>query len=296
MSIVEHRIRWITVSLALIAIGVAFLAFNVISGKGAFSYDVEFTGGTDMSINIGKPFENNDINAVIVDTLGIEGSQIQKVLGSNQVAIKMKSIDSEQRAKLTAAFKEKYALNDDVFSIDDISGSISREMQVTAIQAVLAACAGILIYVTIRFRDWRMGLSAILALTHDSILVILSYAVFRIPLNYSFIAAILTILGFSINATIIVFDRLRENRKLMRRPPLDALVNASVTQTIKRCVYTSVTVLIATVSLYVVGVASVKDFMLPIAIGIIVGTYSSVFVSGSLYFMMSSNNKKPKAA
>jgi preprotein translocase SecF subunit len=294
MSIVQHRIRWITISLIAMAIGVIFLVVNAVSGRGAFNYDVEFTGGTDMTIDIGQAFSNDDINAVIVDTIGVEGSQIQKIIGSNQVAIKMKSIDSEQRTKLMEAFKTKYSIDDSVFSIDDISGSISHEMQVMAIQAVLAACVGILLYVTIRFRDWRMGLSSIIALVHDSFLVVLAYAVFRIPLNYSFIASVLTILGFSINATIIIFDRVRENRKLMRRPPLDALVNTSVTQTLKRCLYTSITVLIATICLYVVGVSSIKDFMLPIGLGIIFGTYSSICIAGSFYYIFASPKKKLK--
>lgn len=263
MNIVGNKNRYFLISGVVIAVGLVFMLYNISAGKGAFNYNVDFTGGLEMSIDIGQSFSNSDIESLVVETVGDVAPQVQRVLGTNTVNIKMQSIDPEQRMALMAAIREKYDVDDSVFEVSDISASISDEMRTSAVLAVLAACAGILIYVSFRFRDIRMGGSAIIALLHDTVLVILSYAVFRIPLSYSFIAAVLTILGFSINATIVIFDRIRENRRLMSRPTPAELVNTSVSQTFTRCVYTSLSVLIVTVCLYIFGVPTIKDFMLP---------------------------------
>lgn len=292
MNIVGNKHLYFIISGLIIAVGVAFMIYNISAGKGAFNFNVDFTGGLEMSVDIGQSFNNDDIALIITESLGDVSPQIQRVLGTNTVNIKMHSIDSEQRTKLMDALKEKYGIDDSVFEVTDISASISDEMRQAAVMAVLAACAGILLYVSFRFRDLRMGGSAILALVHDTALVVLSYAVFRIPLNYSFIAAVLTILGFSINATIVIFDRIRENRRLLNRPSPEDLVNISVTQTSARCVYTSLTVLIVTICLYVFGVPAIKDFMLPIMVGVIGGTYSSIFLSGSLFYIFTVGFKK----
>ncbi len=292
MDIVGKRKLYFTISIVAIIIGFAFLIYNVASGNGAFNYDVEFTGGTEMVVDIGKDFNNDDIRQAIVDNVGEQSPQIQKIIGTTSVAIKMKSLDSESRTKVMEAIQQKYEIGADVFEVNDISASISQEMQTTAILAVISACIGILLYVTLRFRDIRTGGSAIIALVHDSILVILAYSVFRIPLNYSFIAVILTILGYSINATIVIFDRIRENRKMMQRVPLEQLINTSITQTLKRCIFTSCTVLIVSACLYILGVPSIRDFALPIMVGVVWGTFSSVFISGSLLYVLTVGAKK----
>jgi preprotein translocase SecF subunit len=156
---------------------------------------------------------------------------------------------------------------------------------------MLIACVAMLIYVTLRFRDFKMGFSSIVALFHDAVIVIGFYALLRIPLNSSFIAAVLTILGYSINASIIIFDRIRENKRKFSRMDIGEVVDKSVTQTFRRTIFTSLTTFFTVVSLYVFGVASVKEFALPIAIGVVCGAYSSTFVSGSVYYILSNIKK-----
>ncbi len=290
IKIASKRKLYFMISGIAIAAGCVFMFINMSSGKGAFDYDVEFTGGTEMTVDIGQAFENSDITTLITEAVSDAAPQVQKVVGTNQVSIKMKSLDSEGRTAVMDALKAKYGIDESVISVADISAAISSEMKTTAVLAVVVACIAMLIYISLRFKDIRTGGSAIIALVHDSLLVILAYAVFRIPLSYSFIAVMLTILGYSINATIVIFDRVRENRKRISQRNLEALVDTSINQTFKRCIYTSLAVLIMAGCLYAFGVTSIKDFTLPIIVGVVWGTYSSIFISGSVYYVLS----KPK--
>ena len=149
-----------------------------------------------------------------------------------------------------------------------------------------------LIYITARFKDVKMGASTVMTLLHDAFMTLAIFAILRIPLNYAFIAVLLTIMGYSINATIVIFDRLRENKSRMGRVDNTTLVNVSISQTLRRSVLTSATTLLMVISLYVMGVPSIRDFALPIAIGLIFGTYSSVFLSGSFWYMLSGGDKE----
>ncbi|MDR1558568.1 MAG: protein translocase subunit SecF [Clostridiales bacterium] len=291
MRIVENRKYYISVSLAVLLIGVIIIIINAASGKGAFNYDVEFSGGTSFQIDLGRDFSNEDIADIVREATGQDAPQIQRVTGTNQVMIRMRSIAQETRTALMDRIKEEYGITDDAFTYSDISATVSADMQSSAILAVVCACAAMLVYVSLRFRDIRMGAAAIMALLHDSLIVIAFYGILRIPLNYSFIAAVLTILGYSINATIVIFDRIRENRSLMRKSPIADLVNVSVSQTMRRSVFTSLTVFIVVLILYILGVASIKEFALPIIIGVIAGGYSSIFLSGTFWYMLT---KKPE--
>ncbi len=290
MKIVENRNKFFIISAAVIIIGIACMVFNYSTGKGAFNYDVEFSGGTSILLNLGSEFNNDDIAKIIEETTSLTSSQIQKVLGTNEVSIKIKNIDQEARIKLIEALEEKYG-KDILLSMGDVSPTVSSEMQRTAILAFSIACAAILTYITIRFRDIRMGGSAILALIHDGLVVLSAYAILRIPLNIAFIAAILTVLGYSINATIVVFDRVRENKRLMRKRDSVTLIDTSITQTMERSIYTSVTTLLTIVCLYIFAVSSIKDFTLPIIIGIVCGTYSSVCLAGSIWYVLSEGKR-----
>ncbi len=290
MKVIEKRNLVFIISLAIILIGTVVMFLNISSGKGAFNYNVEFTGGAEIVVDIGRDFENDEITTIITESTGQANPQVQKVIGTNQVTIKTKSLDTEERKNLIKVFNEKFEIDEDAISINDISASISEEMKTTAILAVTLACIAMLIYVSLRFRDIKIGGSAIIALIHDTILVVLSYAVFRIPLNYSFIAVVLTVLGYSINATIVIFDRIRENKATIRKP--DELVNISITQTFKRCMFTSLAMLILTSCLYIFGVRAIKDFALPIIIAVICGTYSSVFITGNLWHIFTIGFKK----
>ena len=290
MNIVKNRFKFFAVSVILIICGIAAMVFNEAKGNGIFNFDIEFTGGTEMTVHIGD-VPNDDIIQVVKDVTGQSDPQVQKLIGTENVTIKTQSMDSETRTELSNALKEKFSLTDDaILSVQDISGTISGEMQKTATIAVVIACVAMLIYITIRFMDLKMGISSILALVHDVLIMLAFYAVFRIPVNNSFIAALLTVLGYSINATIVIFDRVRENKKLMSRSNTEEIINTSLYQTMRRSIYTSLTTLFAIGAVYVFGVQSVKEFALPMMVGIISGAYSSVFLSGSIWYTL--NGKK----
>ncbi|MFV0519011.1 MAG: protein translocase subunit SecD [Lachnospirales bacterium] len=262
--------------------------FNFATGNGLFSYDIEFSGGTSFTIDIGKEFENQDIYDIINEETGETNIQIQKIGGTNEVTVKMKEIDQDVRVVMIDKILENYSLTDEsILDVSSISATISDEMRTSAIVAVALATLAILAYVSIRFKDLKTGISAILALCHDALVVLLFYMAFRIPLNYSFIAVMLTVIGYSINSTIVIFDRVRENKAVYekRDEEYDAaeIINSSVSQTLNRSLYTSITTLVTVVVLYFLGVSSIREFALPIIFGVIVGTYSSVFISGNLW-------------
>lgn len=293
MAIVEKRNIWFSISLTVIIIGLLFMPINVFMGNGALNYDVEFVGGTQLLLSIGQEFNNDDIANTVKEVTSQTTPQIQRILGEQQVNIKLKSIDDETRNNLINKLKEKYP-NVEALEVSNVSSTISGEMQRTAILAVTIACLAMLAYITFRFKNFQSGLSAILALLHDVLIVIGVYAVLRIPINTSFIAAMLTIVGYSINNTIVIFDRIRENRKAYKRNDLERLINNSVKQTITRSLFTSITTLFTIASIYILGVQSIKDFALPIIVGIIAGTYSSIFISTSLWYVMNTQAKKSK--
>lgn len=288
MKIIENRMKVFALSATLIIIGFIIMIINQSTGNGLFNYDVEFKGGTAYTFDIGTSFENADIEQIILDTTGQTGI-VQKVGAddSTQVQIRLLELTSEERDSFTTALYDFYGIDDSaLLDMQVVSPTVSSEMRNSAFLAVIVASIAMLIYVSFRFHNLQAGASAIIALVHDITLVILFYAVTRIPLNYSFIAVILTILGYSINSTIVIFDRVRENRRLDSKKTDEEYINISVNQTIKRSIYTSITTLLTVVCLYLLGVQSIKDFTLPIIFGVIVGTYSSVFLSGSIWYTL----------
>lgn len=293
MVIVQKRKLWFTISIICIVIGLLAMPINALMGRGMLNYDVEFVGGTQMQMSIGEDFNNNDILAIVKEVTGQASPQIQRILGKQEVNIKVRSIDEATRDKVTETLKAKYPATEEL-SIADVSSTISGEMQTTALIAVTIACLAMLIYITIRFKDLKSGISAILALIHDVLIVIAVYAIFRIPINNSFIAAILTIVGYSINNTIVIFDRIRENRNTYKKGDFENLVNNSVSQTLNRSINTSLTTLFTITAIFILGVASIKEFAMPIMVGIIAGTYSSIFISTSLWYILNTRKKESK--
>lgn len=292
MQIVEKRKLWFLISIVIILAGLIAMPVNSMMGRGMLNYDVEFVGGTQMHVSIGQDFNNNDIANIVKDITKQPAPQIQRILGKDEVNIKIKSIDEAARDSILEQLKSKYP-NAEMLQVSDVSSTISGEMQRTSILAVTIACLAMLVYITIRFKDLKSGLSAILALLHDVLIVIGAYAILRIPINTSFIAAMLTIIGYSINNTIVIFDRIRENKKVYKRNDFENLVNNSVKQTLTRSINTSLTTLFTITAIYILGVASIKEFAMPIIIGIIAGTYSSIFISTSLWYVF--NIAKPRA-
>ena len=285
LKVVEGRRKYLMFSAIVLILGVVSIIFNTTQGRGPFNMDVEFAGGTSFQIDIGQSFENAEITAIVYEVTGQANPQVQSIGGDNQALIRMHSIDGETRTVLMEAISARYGLTPDAFTYADVSPTVSADMQRAAIWAVAIACLLMLVYITYRFKDIRMGASTVATLLHDAFMTIAIFAILRIPLNYAFIAVLLTIMGYSINATIVIFDRLRENRGIMRVDTA-GLVNISVTQTLRRSILTSATTVLIVLSLYIVGVPSIRDFALPIMIGLFFGTYSSVFLSGSIWYML----------
>ena len=295
MPIIASMKRSFIISLILFAVGFISMGVFAASGYGAFNYDVEFSGGTSLQIDIGRDFNNGDVAQIVREITGQNAPQVQRVTGTNIVMVKIQSIDQDMRINLIERFKQGYGIEDIAVSFEDVSPTVSGEMSRTAILALAAAGIAMLLYITIRFKDLRKGGCTVLALMHDAIIMLAAYSLLRIPLNYSFIAALLSVIGYSINANIILFDRIRENEKVMTRPTAEDLVNTSVTQTLARAIYTTLSTLLVVVCLYILGVPSIKEFTLPIIIGMIAGTYSSIFLVGPMWFMTLKNKTRAAA-
>ncbi len=440
LNIVQKRTVWIGISAVVVVIGIVAMIVGAVGGNGAFNYDIQFTGGTSIEVNIGEDFDQDALEELVAGAVTDDTPVIQKVTSENKAIIKLKSVidditvqdaleesavsdeaveaeaaDSEEAAdteeaeaevasvvseaeadaeaaaedeeaavsadteeaddaeaadteeaeavdadeeadaadeenvidispdqlidngdgtysispdafegvtdedgnaivveeedatetttehvhtvatgegysgniaSVIAAVAQEYDLEDADFSVTQISATISSEMTKNAVLAVFLSCIAMLIYVSLRFKDIRTGSSSIIALIHDALIVLTCYALLRIPLSNSFIAAILTVLGYSINASIVIFDRIRENKNSHRKWSAEQLVNTSVSQCMKRSIYTSLTTLFTIGALYVLGVQSIKEFALPIVVGIVAGTWSSILISGSVWYLL----------
>lgn len=293
MQIVKYRKIFIAISIITILVGFGAMAYNYSKGNGMFNFDTQFTGGTSVEVNIGKEFDNADITAIVEEVTGNKNPQVQKSGADGySVAIKTKSLETEVRNQLRDKLMEKYSITADSFSIQDVSSTVSKEMQTSAFTAVIVSCLAMLVYIAIRFRDIKTASSAVLALVHDALVVVGCYAVLRIPMSTTFIAVVLTILGYSINASIVIFDRVRENKNKFGKNNYEGLINTSVSQTLRRSLFTSFTTFLTVLALYIFGVDSIKEFALPIGVGLVSGTYSSVFLAGNIWYMLSA----PKAS
>lgn len=291
MKIIENRKKFFAASLIVIIIGFAAMILNAQAGKGAFQYDVEFTGGTSFDLDLGQEYAQEDLQKLITDITGQDNPQIQQVIGTTEVTVKIQSIDSTTREALTNAIQEAYP-NAVMGEVNDVSGTVSREMQTAAIKATLIAAVAMLLYISLRFHDFRAGASAIIALLHDVLIVLTAYAVFRIPVNNTFLVVLLTILGYSINATIVIFDRIRENKSAFHANQTTEKINKSISQTLARSINTSLTTFFTVGAIYVLGVPALKEFALPMMIGILAGAYSSICISGSIWYVLLPKNEK----
>ncbi|MFR2710725.1 MAG: protein translocase subunit SecF, partial [Frisingicoccus sp.] len=266
-------------------------------GKGAMNYSLDFTGGTSMTMpfneNIDVTGENGaELLKTITETIGTGDVQLQNVQGSNDVVIKTQVLDKDTRGNLKDTLVEKYGVDEKAIEEQSISAVVSGEMQKDAVIAVVIAGICMLIYIWFRFKDIKFGASAVFALLHDVLCVLTVYALVRIPVGNTFIACMLTIVGYSINATIVIFDRIRENRQTMYKASLEEIVNSSITQTLSRSINTSVTTFISVFVLYIMGVASIREFAMPLMAGIIAGAWSSIFITGTLWYLMKKIGKK----
>ncbi len=287
-------------SLAVIAAGLILMGVNAGAGKGALEYSLEFQGGTSTTVEFAEDMTIEEIDAQVVpvvsEVMGDNDIQTQKVAGTNQVIIKTKELDLAGREALNEKLAESFGVDKATIMAENISGAISKEVKNDAIVAVIIATVCMLIYIWVRFKDVRFATSAVAALLHDVLVVLAFYAAARVSVGNTFIACMLTIVGYSINATIVIFDRIRENMADMKKKDtLEHVVNASITQTLTRSIYTSLTTFVMVAVLYVLGVASIKEFALPLMVGIVCGAYSSVCITGALWYMMKTKIVKKEA-
>lgn len=296
MQLVKNRKLFFAISIIVILGGIASMIINSAMGNGAFNLDIQFTGGVSIQAAVGSDVTADDVNSLVEEVVGAQPNQTQLAPTDDgqSVILKFKELSDENTSALQDKMCEEYGIAEEDFTIQNVSATISSEMVRDSILSVVVACIAMLIYVSIRFKDVKKGSSAILALCHDALVVLGSYALFRIPLNNNFIAAILTVLGYSINATIVIFDRVRENTRSLGRKNYEDLVNVSVKQTMTRSLFTSLTTFFTVAALYVFGVDSIRQFALPIGVGIICGTYSSVCIAGNLWYVFSTKFDKSK--
>ena len=267
------------------------MLINSQAGNKALNYSLEFSGGTSTNVTFNEDMDiktiDSEVTPVVEEVTGDKNVQPTKVVGTNQVIIKTRSLNLDEREALNKALVDKFGVDESLIQAESISSTVSNEMRRDAVVAVFVATIFMLLYIWFRFKDIRYGASAVAALLHDVLVVLAFYAVVRISVGNTFIACMLTIVGYSINATIVIFDRVRENMQNMgRKETLDEVVNTSITQTLSRSVFTSLTTFIMVAALYVFGVSSVKEFALPLMAGILCGTYSSVCITGSLWLVL----------
>lgn len=282
MNLIRKRNIFFGLSLLIITIG---LIFYFITG---LNLGIDFTGGSLIHINIGEKIPVSEIRE-ITNSIDTNADIIHAGDGNKEVIIKTKlDLDKDARRELFDKFKEKYNLVDKDFLQSRTFGpAIGKEIQRKAYISIIIATIGMLIYITYRF-ELSYGIAAIVALIHDVLVTLAIFSVFDIPLTSSFVAGILTIVGYSINDTIVVFDRVRENVKLIKKQGYEKIINKSIKQTISRSINTSFTTLIAITTLYLLGVEDIKDFALPLIVGIMAGTYSSIFIASPVWYLLKS--------
>lgn len=301
INFVKPKGVFFAISLAAIAIGFVFLGVNKNSTGSILNYSIEFAGGTSTNVTFNEDYtlENFEqtVLPVIVEATGDATPQVQKVQDTTAFIIKTKELDIAAREAMNQALAESFGVDETLITAETISPSISSEMKSDAVIAVVIATVLMLIYIWIRFSDVKFAASAVIALLHDVLVVLAFYAISRIAVGNTFIACMLTIVGYSINATIVIFDRIRENLRLKtEKESLDEIVNRSITQTLTRSIYTSVTTFVMVLVLYIMGVASIREFALPLMVGIICGAYSSVCITGSLWLTLNKITKNKKDA
>ena len=287
---IANRKKFYAVSLAIILLGAGFFAFR------GFNKGIDFTGGTMFQIDLGKHVQQDTVKDSL-EKLGIDNANIvYSGDGNREVIIRTtKALDNAGRQKVLSGLQKEYKFEDDDVLAQELFGpSVGKELSKNAVKAVLLAALGMLIYIRLRFRKWKFGAAAILGVLHDALVLMTFYLVFRVTVNNPFIAAVLTVVGYSINDTIVVFDRIRENNKYMRKGGLAEIIDVSVNQTLSRSIMTSVTTIAVMVPLLLMGGAALREFTLPLMVGVLAGTLSSIFLCSPLYYELATFRRGSK--
>ena len=295
LDILSKKVVCFALSLVLIVAGFVVMGVNKSSGKDILNFSLEFKGGTQITVPFNQAMTLEQVTADVVPYIEEMTQcpvQIQTVQGSNEVIFKTNFLETERCGEVKEMISQRFGVEEETLGSDTISSIISNEMKSDTIIAVAVAVVCMLIYIRIRFKDIRFGISSIIALVHDVLIVLAFYAAARVSVSNTFIACMLTIVGYSINATIVIFDRIRENMDTMSaRDELKDVVNKSITQTMSRSIFTSLTTFVMVAVLYIFGVTSIRDFALPLMVGIFCGTYSSICLAGSLWYVFKTGLK-----
>ena len=294
--------KWhVTFAIALVVLlsGPVAMGINSAAGNGILNLSMDFRGGTSTSVTFNEDLSiaqlDADVKPLFQNVTGDAEIQTQKVAGTNDVYIKTRVLSLDEREQVSKALQNAYGIEEKAITFETISSTVSNEMRTDAVIAVIVAAICILIYIWFRFKDIRFAGSAVIALMHDVLVVFACYAIMRISVGNTFIACMLTIVGYSINATIVIFDRIRENLAAMKNAALEDVVNTSITETLTRSIYTSFTTFVMVAVLYILGVATIKEFSLPLMVGVIAGGYSSVCITGVLWYLMKRHSDKKTA-
>lgn len=291
-----YKHRWIYISVAIVVILAGIVSFFV-SG---LNIDIDFKGGTSIVFNtMSDSATKEEIEQIVRDNVDVKGSVVVQpsMEKPTEYTIKMQSLSTEESDKVINALKEKYVPSEenfDDYSISSFTAAYGKQLAGEAIWAVVIALLLMLVYITFRF-EFLQGVCAVIGLLHDTLIMLAVYTVFMVPVNSSFIAVILTILGYSINNTIVVFDRVRENKKFARKETTEEIVDKSLNGTLMRSINTTITTFIMVVCLYIFGGTSIKEFSFPLMIGLIGGAYSSLFIVAPVWAMMKGGNKPTQA-
>ncbi|MEE0396951.1 MAG: protein translocase subunit SecD [Lachnospiraceae bacterium] len=289
--------RWVyfAISLVLIVGGFVMMGVNKAQTGNPLNLSLDFVGGTSMTVTFNEQKSLSELETdVIPEMEKIAGSAVQPqpVQNSTDVVFKTNALDVTKRDAIEEMLLDKYGVENEQIVMETIGGTISKETTVKTFASVCVAMVCMLIYIAIRFKNISFGAGGVLALLHDVLVVLAFYAAAKVSVGSTFIACMLTLVGYSINATIVVYDRIRENRSQMGSgADLKDVINRSITQTLSRSIFTSLTTFIMVAALYVLGVTAIREFALPLMVGIACGTYSSVFLAGSMYYMMQKNKK-----
>ena len=294
--------KWhVTFAIALVVLlsGPVAMGINSAAGNGILNLSMDFRGGTSTSVTFNEDLSiaqlDADVKPLFQNVTGDAEIQTQKVAGTNDVYIKTRVLSLDEREQVSKALQDAYGIEEKAITFETISSTVSNEMRTDAVIAVIVAAICILIYIWFRFKDIRFAGSAVIALMHDVLVVFACYAIMRISVGNTFIACMLTIVGYSINATIVIFDRIRENLASMKNAAVEDVVNTSITETLTRSIYTSFTTFVMVAVLYILGVATIKEFSLPLMVGVIAGGYSSVCITGVLWYLMKRHSDKKTA-
>lgn len=288
-SFIRHRKVFYIISAGIIIIG---FAVTFVRGM---NYGIDFTGGTMIQVDLHEQVVISEVEEAVKE-YDLNPSIIYSGEGNEQVVIKtIEALDTDQRAEVVKTLEENFGITDeDVLASEQFGPSVGDELKLNAVKAVAIASVGMLIYIIFRFKSWKYGLSAIAGVVHDVLLVIAFYGIFGFTVNNPFIAAILTLVGYSINDTIVIFDRIRENTGLYRKAGLEANIDNSINSTLNRTIMTSLTTLVVMIPLCIMVSSSIREFIIPLMVGIIVGCYSSIFVCSPLYYDLCKSGEESK--